>query len=54
MGVHKSSDYKLTAIQYYLDMEDPSLRNVCVIFKCSKYSLVRWVRRYIKYGNVDN
>jgi hypothetical protein len=54
MGVHKSSDYKLTAVQYYLDMEDPSLRNACLIFKCSKYSLVRWVRRYIKYGNVDN
>ena len=54
MGVHKSSDYKLTAVQYYLDMEDPSLKNACLIFKCSKYSLVRWVRRYIKYGNVDN
>ena len=54
MGIHKSSDYKLTAVQYYLDMDEPSLRNVCNIFNCSKYSLVRWVRRYIKYGNVDN
>ena len=35
-------------------MEDPSLENACLIFKCSKYSLVRWVRRYIKYGNDDN
>ena len=54
MGKHKSSDYKLTAVQHYLNTEGESLRDTCNIFQCSKYSLVRWVRRYIKTGNVDN
>ena len=26
MGKHKSSDYKLSADQYYLDMDEPSFR----------------------------
>jgi transposase len=54
MGKHKSSDYKLTAVQHYLNTEGESLRDTCDIFQCSKFSLVRWVRRYIKTGNVDN
>jgi transposase len=54
MGIHKSSDYKLLAVQYYLDMDEPSLKNTCKIFKCSKYSLVRWVRRYINIATVEN
>lgn len=54
MGVHKSSDYKLTAVQYYLDMDDASLSETCEIFQCSKYSLARWVKRYIETGTVDN
>jgi len=54
MGKHKSTDYKLSAVKYYLDNEDNSLKDVCNIFKCSKYSLVRWVKRYIKYGTVEN
>ena len=54
MGKHKSSDYKLTAVQHYLNTEGESLKDTCDIFQCSKYSLVRWVRRYIKTGNVNN
>jgi len=54
MGKHKSNDYKLTAVQYYLDMDDPSFRRTCQIFKCSKDSLVRWVKRYLETGAVDN
>ena len=55
MGKHKSTDYKLSAVEYYLDnYNNISLRDTCKIYKCSKYSLVRWVRRYIKTGNVDN
>ena len=53
MGKHKSTDYKLSAVEYYLDNDD-SLRDVCNIYKCSKYSLVRWVKRYIEYGTVEN
>ena len=43
MKKHKSTDYKLSAVEYYLDNEDLSLRDTCNIYKCSKYSLVRWV-----------
>ena len=39
---HKSDDYKLTAVQYYL-VEDITQKEVCKIFKCSPRSLMRWV-----------
>jgi transposase len=48
----KSYDYKLTAVQYYL-VEDKTQEEVCKIFKCSRRSLMRWVERYKKDGNVD-
>ena len=43
MKKHKSTDYKLSTVEYYLDNENLSLRDICNIYKCSKYSLVRWV-----------
>ena len=52
MPTHKSSDYKLTAVQYYL-VQDKTQEEVCKIFKCSPRSLMRWVERYNKEGNVD-
>jgi len=54
MSTHKSTDYKLSAVQYYLDMEDISLENTCNIYKCSRQSLYRWVQRYLITGNVEN
>jgi len=54
MKKHKSTDYKLSAVEYYLDNDDLSLRDTCDIYKCSKYSLVRWVKRYLEYGTVEN
>ena len=42
MPHQKSSDYKETAVQYYL-VEDKSQEEVCKIFKCSRRSLMRWV-----------
>ena len=39
---HKSEDYKLSAIEYYL-VGDKSQLEVCEIFKCSPRSLMRWV-----------
>jgi transposase len=45
MSKHKSTDYKLTAVKYYLK-GNSSLDNVCHIFNCSKKSLYRWVKRY--------
>ena len=52
MPNHKSNDYKLTAVQYYL-VEDKTQEEVCKIFKCSPRSLMRWVERYKHEGNVD-
>ena len=48
----KSTDYKLTAVNYYL-VENISQDKVCKIFKCSRRSLMRWVNRYKTDGNVD-
>ena len=42
---HKSEDYKLSAVKYYLN-NDVSLDDVCKIFDCPKQSLYRWVKRY--------
>ena len=51
MPHQKSSDYKETAVQYYL-VEDKSQEEVCKIFKCSRRSLMRWVDKYKKYGKI--
>jgi len=41
MGKHKSDDYKLSAVTYYLNMKKPSIRKVCRIYKCYRQSLNR-------------
>ena len=46
---HKSEDYKLSAVEYYL-VGDKSQVEVCEIFKCSPRSLMRWVEKYEKDG----
>ena len=48
---HKSSDYKLNAVNYYLT-ENKSQQEVCKIFKCSPRSLMRWVNLYNKDGEI--
>ena len=50
--MYKSNDYKLSAVNYYL-VEDKTQEEVCKIFKCSRRSLMRWVERYKKDGNID-
>ena len=45
MGKHKSEDYKLSAVKYYLDT-NKTQEEICNIFKCSVRSLMRWVERY--------
>lgn len=45
MSKHKSKDYKLSAVKYYLN-NDISLDDICNIFDCLKQSLYRWVKRY--------
>jgi len=48
---HKSEDYKISAVEYYL-VEDKSQEEVCKIFKCSPRSLMRWVNQYQNTGNI--
>lgn len=45
MSKHKSEDYKISAVNYYLD-NDVNMDYVCNIFNCKKQSLSRWVQRY--------
>ena len=45
MSKHKSKNYKISAVNYYLD-NDVSMDYVCNIFNCKKQSLSRWVQRY--------
>lgn len=54
MNHHKSTDYKLSAVQYYLNDKNASLHKTCEIFKCSKYSLARWAKRFIATNSVEN
>ena len=42
---HKSVDYKLSAVNYYLNHED-GYDNTCKIFDCKKSSLKRWIQKY--------
>ena len=48
---HKSEDYKISAVEYYL-VEDKSQEEVCKIFKCSPRSLMRWVEKYNNDGEI--
>ena len=48
---HKSEDYKLSAVDYYLT-EDKSQEEVCKIFKSSARSLMRWVGKYKNDGEI--
>ena len=42
---HKSEDYKISTVEYYLVGDNTQL-DVCKIFKCSVRSLMRWVEKY--------
>ena len=45
MAKHKSEDYKISAVQYYLTKNKNQLQT-CEIFKCHPRSLMRWVDKY--------
>jgi transposase-like protein len=45
MPTHKSSDYKLSAVKYYLSHCKNQVQT-CKIFGCSERSLMRWVDKY--------
>ena len=44
MSTHKSEDYKLSAVKYYLKIKNQ--QETCRIFDCSERSLMRWVEKY--------
>jgi len=45
MTKHKSEDYKLSAVKYFLKGEKTQ-EELCKIYECSVRSLMRWVDRY--------
>ncbi len=45
MSKHKSEDYKITVVKYYLE-NDTNYTKTCEIFKCYERSLKRWIERY--------
>ena len=51
MSTHKSSDYKLSAVKYYLSHSKNQVQT-CKIFGCSERSLMRWVDKYKSTNNI--
>jgi nucleoside-diphosphate-sugar epimerase len=49
---HKSEDYKISAVKYYLKNKD-NIRKTCKIFDCKKSTLQRWID-YIYPVNIGN
>ena len=49
---HKTEDYKLSAVKYYLS-NNFSLDYVCNIFDCKKQSLARWIEIYKDCKNIE-
>ena len=52
MPTHKSSDYKLSAVKYYLSHSKNQVQT-CKIFGCSERSLMRWVDKYKSSNNTS-
>ena len=48
---HKSEDYKISAVKYYLKNKD-KIRKTCKIFDCKKSTLQRWIQRYNSTKNL--
>jgi transposase-like protein len=48
MSAHKSVDYKISTVQYYLSKNKNQVQT-CKIFQCHPRSLMRWVDKYNKH-----
>ena len=46
---HKGEDYKISAVQYFLEHKT-TYASTCNIFKCSERSLKRWITQYEETG----
>ena len=51
MSPHKSQDYKLSAVKYYLKSKNASV--TFRIFECSSRSLMRWVKKFKTSQSID-
>ena len=51
MPKHKSEDYKISSVKYYLK-NDFSMDYVCYIFECKKTTLKRWIYRYLLENSI--
>ena len=51
MSKHKSEDYKITAVKYYLE-NNTNYTKTCDIFKCSERSLKKWIERYEELNEI--
>ena len=49
---HKSADFKLIAVQHYLNSSH-NLLQTCNIFHCHIMTLYRWVNHYLQYGSFE-
>lgn len=49
---HKSEDYKLSAVRFYLSSHSHTLLQTCSIFGCSKASLLRWIQRFLSDNSI--
>jgi transposase-like protein len=52
MPQHHSEDYKITAVNHYLNKSN-NLTKTCYEFDCSRTTLKRWIDRYNTEDNVD-
>ena len=48
---HKSEDYKISAVKYYLN--SLNYTETAIIFGCSRQSLMRWVKQFEKNKNIS-
>ena len=47
MTKHKSEDYKISAVKYYLNNDKgDGYKKTCKIFDCKKSTLRDWIKRY--------
>ena len=52
MTKHKTEDYKISAVKYYLNNEKgDGYKKTCKIFDCKKSTLRDWIKRYKTYKN---
>ena len=49
---HKSADFKLIAVQHYLNSSH-NLLETCNIFQCHLMTLYRWVKHFLQYGSFE-